>query len=136
MYQYEANMIENYMKKDSIHQYINSQHGFWYAYIDEIDNDAIMPVKGNIISLKYNIKDFNGNEIYNEEEIGAIKYRVDQEEIIKGIQEGVKWMNEGEKIIFLFPSHKAYAYHGDESKIGPNTPIVVTLKLVDIQKIN
>lgn len=136
LYESEATMIQNFMKKDSLHQYIDSQHGFWYSYINKVNNDEVIPVKGNRISMEYDIWDFNGNEIYSKAEIGNVEYRVDQEEIIKGLQEGVKWMHVGEKIIFLLPSHKAYAYHGDEHKIGPNTPIVVTVELLNIQKLN
>ncbi len=132
LYESEANMIQNFMKNDSLHQFIDSQHGFWYAYINKVESD-VMPVKGNRISLQYDIWDFNGNEIYSKDEIGNVLYKVDQEEIIKGLQEGVKWMHIGEKIIFLLPSHKAYAYHGDENKIGPNMPIVVTVELLSIQ---
>jgi FKBP-type peptidyl-prolyl cis-trans isomerase 2 len=80
-----------------LHQYIDSQHGFWYTYIYKIDTDEAMPVKGNRVSLQYDIRDFNGNEIYSKAEIGNVEYRVDQEEIIKGLQEGVKWMHVGEK---------------------------------------
>jgi gliding motility-associated peptidyl-prolyl isomerase len=132
LYESEASMIQNFMKNDSLHQFIDSQHGFWYAYINKVKSD-VMPVKGNSVSLQYDIWDFNGNEIYSKDEIGNVLYKVDQEEIIKGLQEGVKWMHIGEKIIFLLPSHKAYAYHGDENKIGPNTPIVVTVELLNIQ---
>lgn len=136
LYESESTMIQKFIKNDSLHQYIDSQHGFWYTYIYKIDTDEAMPVKGNRVSLQYDIRDFNGNEIYSKAEIGNVEYRVDQEEIIKGLQEGVKWMHVGEKIIFLLPSHKAYAYHGDEHKIGPNTPIVVTVELLNIQKLN
>jgi len=133
LYSNEATLIEAYIKKDSTHQYINSQHGFWYTFINQIPNDTIMPIKGDVISMVYDVQDLYGNEIYSEKEIGNVTYRVDKEEIIKGIQEGIKWMNEGETVKFLFPSHKAFAYHGDEKKIGPNMPIVVNLKLVDIK---
>jgi gliding motility-associated peptidyl-prolyl isomerase len=133
LYSNESDVIKNYIKNDTLHQYIDSKHGFWYAFINEVKNDTIFPVKGNKAVIQYLIADFNENEIYSENEIGIQKYRVDQEVIIQGLREGIKWMNKGEKVKFLLPSHKAYAYHGDENKIGPNTPIIVTLKLINIE---
>ncbi len=133
LYSNESDVIKNYIKNDSLHQYIDSKHGFWYAYINEVKNDTIFPVKGNKAVIQYHIIDFNENEIYSKNEIGTQKYKVDQEEIIQGLREGIKWMNKGEEVKFLFPSHKAYAYHGDENKIGPNMPIIVTLKLINIE---
>lgn len=134
MYEQESSLIKSFIDRDSLHSYINSKYGFWYAYEIEKKNDSIFPVKGNTVVLNYDIHDFNGNEIYSLSDIGTKNYRVDQEEMIQGLREGIKWMNEGEKIIFLLPSHNAFAYHGDENKIGPNTPIIVTLELIDIKK--
>ena len=39
-----------------------------------------------------------------------------------------------ETISFLFPSHMAYGYHGDDQKIGINQPIICTVTLKDIQQ--
>jgi gliding motility-associated peptidyl-prolyl isomerase len=132
LYQSESQVIKNYIAQDSMHHYINSQYGFWYKYVHEIADDTIFPSKGNKVSFLYNVSDFNGNIIYDTETLGRQTYVVEEQEMIQGIQEGIKNMNQGEKVIFLFPSHKAYAYHGDENKIGPNTPIIVKLELLNI----
>ncbi len=42
-------------------------------------------------------------------------------------------MHRGEKVNFLFPSHKAYGYRGDTKKIAPNTPLLITVKLNDFK---
>jgi FKBP-type peptidyl-prolyl cis-trans isomerase len=41
-------------------------------------------------------------------------------------------MNEGETITFLFPSHKAFGYYGDQSKIKRNMPIKAQVTLLEI----
>ena len=38
-------------------------------------------------------------------------------------------LNGNEKVTFLFPSHIAYGYHGDNKKIGTNQPLVCTVSL-------
>ena len=40
------------------------------------------------------------------------------------------------KVTFLFPSHMAYGYHGDDRRIGTNEPIICTVTLNDIKNEN
>lgn len=135
LYQAEENAIKKYMANDSLHQYINSKYGFWYTYLTENKNDTIFPHKGDKVTFRYEIDDLNGNIIYSSQDLGLKNYTIDREEMIQGIQEGIKWMNKGEKARFLLPSHKAYAYTGDDDRIASNTPIAVTLELLEINKL-
>jgi hypothetical protein len=48
-----------------------------------------------------------------------------------GLREGIKLMHRNEKINFLFTSHTAYGYHGDNKKIGPNKPLLCIVTLRD-----
>jgi FKBP-type peptidyl-prolyl cis-trans isomerase len=50
-----------------------------------------------------------------------------------GLRDGIKLMNEGEKVTFLFPSHMGYGYHGDNNRIGTNQPLICTVTLNDIK---
>ena len=38
-----------------------------------------------------------------------------------------------EKVTFIFPSHMAFGYHGDNKKIGTNEPLICTVTLNDIK---
>ena len=38
-------------------------------------------------------------------------------------------MHKKEKVVFLFPSHIAYGFHGDNKKIGSNQPLLVSVTL-------
>jgi len=38
-------------------------------------------------------------------------------------------MRKNETATFLFPSHIAYGYHGDNKKIGPNQSLICTVTL-------
>lgn len=121
------------MENDSLHTFIDSHYGFWYAYDSEKSKDSIFPVKGDEVRFHYDIKAINGETIYSQEELGVMNYLVDQQDFMQGIQEGIKFMKVNEKVIFLLPSQKAYAYYGDENKIGSNTPLIVTVELLEIK---
>jgi hypothetical protein len=46
-----------------------------------------------------------------------------------GLRDGIKRMHKNETVTFLFPSHMAYGYHGDNKKIGTNESLIVTVTL-------
>ena len=133
LYNQESNMIAQYAENDTIHDYKNSSYGFWYSIIND-QEDTIFPQKGDKITFNYNISDFQGNKFYSEKELGTQTYYVEQQEMIQGIQHGIQYLNTGEKAIFLLPSHMAYGYLGDNDKIGPNTPIILTIEILNITK--
>ena len=116
------------MENDSTHQYLSSSHGFWYYYNTKDSTAAALPVRGNEVIYTYSIKDINGQVLYDEEELGERNYLVDKQELITGLQEGLKLMKEGEEVTFLFPSYKAYGYSGYK-KIQSNQPLIYTVKL-------
>ncbi|MFV0541863.1 MAG: gliding motility-associated peptidyl-prolyl isomerase GldI [Aestuariibaculum sp.] len=120
-------------KQDSIVSYLQSDSGFWYGYNTKIETDSLpTPKFGDIVSYNYNVKHFNGSEIYSSEDIKTQTYAIDQEELFTGLREGLKLMKAGETITFLFPSQKAYGYYGDENKIGRNTPLICQVTLNSI----
>jgi gliding motility-associated peptidyl-prolyl isomerase len=77
----------------------------------------------------------DGTTVVSEKENGLQHYIIDQsnQDLVSGIREGLKLMNVGETITFLFPSYKAFGYYGIENKLGTNVPIQsrVTLKTID-----
>jgi gliding motility-associated peptidyl-prolyl isomerase len=125
----QQNQIEDLIKKNPDINYIVSQNGFWYYYINKIEGDSIKPKFGDIVNFNYNVKDLNGNTIYTSEELGNQNYAMEQEELFSGLREGLKLMKAGEVITFLFPSQQAYGYYGDENKIGTNVPLISTVTL-------
>jgi len=119
------------MKNDSTHDYISSANGFWYYYVNKDSVSTRFPIRGDEIIYSYSIEDINGRVLYTEDDLGERRYIVDKQELITGLQDGLKLMKENEVITFLFPSHKAYGYSGYQ-KIGSNQPLIYTVKLKKI----
>ena len=129
----EESQIDSIIKSNPSVKYLTSDKGFWYHYETEVTADTITPKRGDIAYFDYDVKDIGGNLIYSETEIRPQEYYVDKENIMMGLRYGIKLMNKGEKVTFLFPSHVAYGYHGDNKKIGTNEPLVCTVTLNDIK---
>ena len=130
----EESKIDSIIKSNPESKYISSKKGYWYLYESKNDQDTLRPRKGDIAYYNYEIKDLRGTIIYSELELKPQEYHVDKDQkIMIGLRHGIKLMHKKEKITFLFPSHVAYGFHGDEKRIGANQPIICTVTLNDFK---
>lgn len=129
----EEQQLDSIMKSNPNNKYIASNKGYWYYFDKEVTTDSIKPKLGDIAYFDYEIKDIKGNVIYSQAELRPQVYRVDKQNIMMGLRDGIKLMNEGETVTFLFPSHMGFGYHGDNNRIGINQPLICTVTLNDIQ---
>ncbi|MFI0490136.1 gliding motility-associated peptidyl-prolyl isomerase GldI [Flavobacterium sp.] len=125
----EEVQIDSVIKSNPKVKYIAATKGYWYTYLVQNQLDTITPKKGDVVFFDYEIKDIKGNIIYSELELGPQTYAVDKQNIMTGLREGIKLMHKNEKVNFLFPSHIAFGYHGDDKKIGSNQPLSCTVTL-------
>lgn len=132
----EEAQIREIMEKDTTRNFISSPNGFWYTYETRDSTSLETPDFADIVEFDYDIRTLSGETIYPEEELSPRTYRMDQEALFGGLREGLKIMREGETVTFLFPSHKAYGFYGDKDRIGRNVPIISTVTLNNITKVD
>jgi len=125
----EENVIKKIIKSNPKVKYYATRKGYWLSYEERNLNETQTPRKGDIAYFNLEIKDIKGNVIYSEADLGPQTYRVDKQEIMMGLRDGIKLMRKNETATFLFPSHIAYGYHGDNKKIGPNQSLICTVTL-------
>jgi gliding motility-associated peptidyl-prolyl isomerase len=125
----EEDQIDSLIKSNPKIKYFASTKGYWYTYVIQNTLDTLTPKKGDVAFFEYEIKDLKGRIIYSEVELKPQTYSVDKQNIMTGLREGIKLMHKNEKVIFLFPSHIAFGYHGDDKKIGTNQPLICTVTL-------
>ncbi len=130
----EEGKIDSIIKSDPDTKYFASKKGYWYAYEVRNEKDTLRPKKGDIAYFDYEIKDFDGNVIYSEVQNRPQVYHVDKQNIMMGLRDGIKLMRKNEKVVFLFPSHMGYGYHGDNKRIGQNEPLICTVTLNNFEK--
>lgn len=132
----EEAQIDSIIKSNPNINYLASNKGYWYHYELKNDLDSLQPKKGDVAFFDYEIKDLKGNIIYSKEELKPQTYVVDKQDILMGLRHGIKLMHKTEKVTFLFPSHMAFGYHGDDKRIGTNEPIICTVTLNDFKPEN
>jgi gliding motility-associated peptidyl-prolyl isomerase len=125
----EEGQIDALIKSNPKVKYLASTKGYWYTYLTVNIVDTLTPKKGDVAFFDYEIKDLKGNIIYSQLELKPQTYLVDKQNIMTGLREGIKLMHKKEKVRFLFPSHIAFGYHGDDKKIGTNQPLICTVTL-------
>ncbi len=128
---FEETLILNKIKKDSTHHYLTSESGFWYYYNIKNNETNIQPQIGDEVIFSYEIRDLRDSIIYSKEEIGEKRYLVDKEELITGLQDGIKLMKQGETVTFLFPSYKAFGFTGND-RVNTKEPLIYTVHLKTI----
>ena len=133
--QLENELLLRKMSADSLRNYASSEHGFWYAYNKKDSLSSYLPEKGDEVFYRHEIRNLNDSVLYSYDELGLKSYLVDKQELVTGMQQGIKLMKEGEDITFLFPSHKAYGYAGSE-RIKANEPLIYQVELIKINKLS
>lgn len=129
----EEAKIDSIIKSNPQIKYIASKKGYWYHYEAKNERDTLRPKKGDVANFVYEIKDLKGNVVYSEVELRPQTYVVDKQNIMMGLRDGIKLMRKNETVTFLFPSHMAYGYHGDNKRIGSNEPLICTVTLTDFK---
>ena len=137
----EEEIFKNLREKDTAHYYINSHKGFWFYLKSKIDTIAVYPKKGDEVVINYEIKDINEQIIFSRNQLGSPNqknkkdklYKVDGEDFITGIQEGIKMMQLGETAVFFLPSNKAFGVTGYQDIIAPNQPLIIEVFLKEIK---
>jgi gliding motility-associated peptidyl-prolyl isomerase len=125
----EEDVIKKIIKSNPKVKYYATPKGYWFNYEERNETETAAPRKGDIAYFNMEVKDIKGNIIYSDSDLGPQTYYVDKQDIMMGLRDGIKRMHKNETVTFLFPSHSAYGYHGDNKKIGPNESLIVTVTL-------
>ncbi|MCK5825324.1 MAG: FKBP-type peptidyl-prolyl cis-trans isomerase [Ichthyobacteriaceae bacterium] len=127
--QYEERQFRKYQQ---IHKktYNRSSYGFLY----EIEGASGKKIESKyVVTYKYSVYNLKDVEIYSDQ---TKTLRIDHQDEIKGLHEGLKLMTNKSKATFLFPSHQAFGFHGDDNKVKSNTPLVYKVEVLKVESIN
>lgn len=88
--------------------------------------------KGMTAQIRYKVKLINGHEVYNSEKDGLQSFKLGDIEVIRGLDEGVQLMCEGDKAKLIIPSHLAYGLTGDDNKIPGRATLIYDVELLRV----
>ena len=126
----EKKRLEKWIAQDTINDYKLSPLGFWYVYHVKDTVNTVTPKLEDMVNIEFDITNIAGDTLYKKQKR---TYKVDKEDFVPGLQDGVKLMKKGETITFVIPSYRAFGVTGDGNKIGINQPIKSRVTLIDIK---
>jgi len=122
-------LINEYIEKDTLLEYKHTSSGFAYAYVKESKKSEKLITDSSVLTFSKKVFLLNDKLLYNDD-VQTVK--LENSNLIRGIDLGLKLMQEGEEIKFIFSSFVAHGLSGDNKKIGSHTPIIVKIKLLKI----
>jgi FKBP-type peptidyl-prolyl cis-trans isomerase len=96
--------------------------------------EGIKAESGDSVDVVMKVNLLDGKICYKTDSLELDQFLIDRSQVESGIQEGIKLMKEGEKAVFVLPSHLAHGLLGDFKTIPPMSPIVVNLELMKVIK--
>ncbi|WP_313384267.1 FKBP-type peptidyl-prolyl cis-trans isomerase [Chishuiella sp.] len=131
IHQEELQWFDDYIKKNN-QKFVKTSSGFW------ISNDGKRTEStantGDYIEFEYQVSDLKDNIIYSFEDNKTQKVVIGKSDLTRGVNSALQLIPEGESAKLLLPSFLAYGGYGDQSKIAPDEPIIVDLKIKKIKK--
>lgn len=136
----EISIFKEVMEKDTINEYIVSPYGFWYFYSEKNTLKKIQVKSGDEVVINYEIRDTNNKILISKEELGTKGQsnkadrllKIDGENFILGLHQGIKLMQVGEVATFLLPSNKAFGLLGLSDRIAANQALIIKVRLKKI----
>lgn len=125
----QEGQIQKYIQKDSLSIYQNSSFGFVYTVLKSSRKKKNQMGKGTKVTFEKTVYSLKDELIYPTEKQTCV---IGKSNEITGVIEGLKLMREDEEIKFIFTSFVAHGFNGDQNRIGRNIPIIVKIKLLNI----
>ena len=91
-----------------------------------------IPIPGNRVAVVYQIFKFDGTLCNAEDDKMPNALNLGVNEGIRGLEEGIMLMHEGDKARLVIPAHLAYGMRGDGEKIPGNCPLYVDVSFLKI----
>ncbi|MDR1552935.1 MAG: FKBP-type peptidyl-prolyl cis-trans isomerase [Prevotellaceae bacterium] len=123
----DLDIMRHFVKRKSWNM-IFSGEGYFYEILDEGEQPEITDKKQ--VTCDCRISLLNGTLCYN---IKNKVFVVGGSDEIYGLHQAVKFLGNGGKARFIFPSHIAYGIRGDFDKIPPRAILLYSVHVTDVR---
>lgn len=116
-------------------QFIPLENGMYYLPIKQ--GTGCVPEEGNKVKIQYKGFFLNGKQFESTYDRGQpLEFTIgEQEQVIKGIERAISFMNEGSKTKFIIPSHLAFGESGSSTNIvPPYSTVIYEIELLNLTK--
>ena len=82
--------------------------------------------------VNFKISLLDGTLCYSSDSIGAKVFVIGRDNVESGLHEGIQYLHQGDKAVFILPSHLAHGLTGDDAKIPPQASVVYEIELLSL----
>lgn len=122
--------INLYVKRHQLNL-TRSETGLRYE-IDKIGTGKLIKTT-DLVTLSFNTFSIDGTQLYSSDEQGNKFFEIDKNNEVQALDEVLKLMRKGDAAHLVIPSHLAYGVAGDGDKIRQRIPIVMKIKVINVQ---
>jgi FKBP-type peptidyl-prolyl cis-trans isomerase len=121
--------LKNYLEENNI-EAESTKTGLYYVIENPGEGDP--PKLSNTVVMHYKGSLLDGTVFESSYDSGKpLRYQLGA--LIEGWRQGVPMLGKGGKATFFIPSGLAYGPRGAGPQIGPNTPLIFEVELLDYQ---
>jgi FKBP-type peptidyl-prolyl cis-trans isomerase len=121
-------LVENFVRRTGWDMK-RTDTGLWYEIIEKTDGKVAE--EGLQATINFNIELLDGTKI-TENSVKQV-FTIGQGRVEAGIEEGIRFMKQGEKARFILPPHLAHGNFGDNRKAPSGSVLIYEVKLLDIR---
>lgn len=126
----ENDEIEAYIRG---HNYTMQKTGTGLRYMVRKENTKGEKIQfGDEVKVNFQVKLLDGTLCYSSDKTGAKKFVVGSSSVESGLHEGIQLLRNGEKAVFILPSHLAHGLVGDRDKIPPKASVVYEIEVISV----
>lgn len=107
--------------------------GTGLRYRIEEQGDGQKAQKGMVAKLNYRVELLSGRLCYSSDSSGPKKFLIGKDHEVTGLHQGVQYMREGGKAVFIMPAHLAHGLLGDTKKIPMHATLVHHIELLELR---
>lgn len=129
----EAQHIEDFLRR---YKWNMKESGSGLHYMIYSHGKGLRAEKGLMATINYTVKAITGDIIYSSDELGPMAFIIGNGEVISGLEEGILYMNVGDRAKFIIPSHLAYGLAGDGNLIPAKSTLIYDVELINLKQTN
>lgn len=124
--------IEDYIKR---HAWDATKTGTGLRYFIYSNGSGDKVEENSIIRYHYKINLLNGWLCEESTNTGPVEIKIGSDNIISGLEEGLRLLRAGDKAKFIVPSHLAYGWIGDSKNIPARAVLVYDINVLQVRKL-
>ena len=126
----EEEEIDNYVRRHQL-EMVETGTGHRYQIVKEGHGKPVQP--GTTVTLDYVLYDLVGDEVYNSETDGPMRFVVSRSEVPSGLDEAVRLLHEGDCAWVIVPSHLGYGLLGDQKNVPSRATLIYLLSVKKVE---